>query len=280
MDDASEDATAEVMQEVARQDRRVRAHSFTENAGLASARNYAIQNGTGRYFTFLDDDDSWDPGFLAACIREADRPEASSCIVTGFCTIGVNGVRQCYGSARTGPLKSFIEAGYTPPVAAQFYLREAVRAVGGYSDSIRSGVDHDLWLKLGAANESLTMLRLPLAFPDTRLSESARMTTNFVLRREKIAESLRQWRPLLEAHYSPGFTKHFARSYSYAISRKEIASLVASGNRRRALRLALAIPFKFHLMRFLRERANRSKEALAPVLPSFPPFRASRFVLP
>lgn len=278
VDDASTDETANVIHRAARRDPRVTAHSFAQNKGLASARNHAICHGTGTYFTFLDDDDLWDTGFIAECVRVAESMPDVACFTTGFCVDSSVGGRQCYASDRQGPLRAFIEAGYTPPVASQFYRREAITAVDGYTERIRSGVDHDLWLKLGAHDASLSMIPKILAFPDTNLSDGTRMTTNFVRRRERIAASLEIWRPLLDQHYTPGFTGHFTRCYEYAISRKEIAAHVASGERLAAVRVAFGSPFKMQLLRFVLRKFGStalSNAATLPIGPSFPTYSRS-----
>ena len=56
VDDGSTDHTKEVLQEYARKAPNVRPFS-TPNQGVGEARNYGLQQATGRYFTFVDADD-------------------------------------------------------------------------------------------------------------------------------------------------------------------------------------------------------------------------------
>lgn len=59
VNDASKDATEEIVKIYQEKDRRIKLISLTENQGVANARNTAIQNAKGRYIAFLDADDYW-----------------------------------------------------------------------------------------------------------------------------------------------------------------------------------------------------------------------------
>ena len=62
-DDGSTDRTPGVVAEL--NDRRVR-YVRQDNAGLSAARNFGVASSSGRYVTFLDDDDEVLPGWLEA----------------------------------------------------------------------------------------------------------------------------------------------------------------------------------------------------------------------
>lgn len=285
VDDGSCDETQRVIQIAAGMDDRVRKIRHGSSKGLAAARNVAIRTGHGKYFTFIDDDDTWGPEFVATCVGVAEKSGAEWCFCTGFETKSVLGMSEQYVPLFHGPLLSYLLEGYTPPVASQFYSRSTLLDAGGYNEHIRSGVDHDLWLRLGARGAMLHGIPVVLAYPDTNLSPGARMTTNFAARRERIAVSLRTWRPLLEDNYPKGFYRHFVLSYRYAIARKQIASLVASLRLASALRLLVRTPFRARLLGFIARRTasavlhrrSHFSRSPKPVSPSFPPFRAPWF---
>ncbi len=65
-DDGSTDRTPAVVAEF--EDRRVR-YARQGNAGLSAARNFGVARSSGRYVTFLDDDDEALPGWLEAFAR-------------------------------------------------------------------------------------------------------------------------------------------------------------------------------------------------------------------
>lgn len=60
-DDASDDASMELLREFARQDERVRPEPAPGRGGAAKARNQAIARARGDYVAFLDSDDMWLP---------------------------------------------------------------------------------------------------------------------------------------------------------------------------------------------------------------------------
>ena len=60
-DDCSSDSTADLVQQLAREDPRVRLIRLERNSGPAGARNAALSATSGRYLAFLDSDDLWLP---------------------------------------------------------------------------------------------------------------------------------------------------------------------------------------------------------------------------
>lgn len=64
-DDCSQDATADILADYARRDRRIRVLRQQTNQGVAQARNLAIRAATGPLIAFLDTDDLWLPEKLA-----------------------------------------------------------------------------------------------------------------------------------------------------------------------------------------------------------------------
>ncbi|QES41907.1 glycosyl transferase [Streptomyces venezuelae] len=66
VDDCSPDHCGAIVDEYAAADSRVRAVHLAENAGLGGARNAGVTYATGDYLLFLDSDDSYTPGALAA----------------------------------------------------------------------------------------------------------------------------------------------------------------------------------------------------------------------
>ena len=64
VDDASVDRTAECIQDLCRQDNRIRFEVKAKHSGIADSRNRCIAMAQGRYYAFLDADDIWYPNKL------------------------------------------------------------------------------------------------------------------------------------------------------------------------------------------------------------------------
>ena len=77
VDDCSQDRSAEIIQDYAKEDERVRYLKLEENGGAAVARNKGIEEAEGRYIAFVDSDDLWYPKKLEIQLKQmADRNQA------------------------------------------------------------------------------------------------------------------------------------------------------------------------------------------------------------
>lgn len=67
VENASQDGTVEVVQAFleAHPDERIKFYNIPENIGAAAARNFGVEKSNGRFVTYLDSDDLWQPEKLA-----------------------------------------------------------------------------------------------------------------------------------------------------------------------------------------------------------------------
>jgi len=77
VENASTDGTVEVLLEYLKNhpDDRIQFFNIPENVGAAAARNFGVEKSKGRYLTYLDSDDLWQPDKLAhqvAFMKEHD----------------------------------------------------------------------------------------------------------------------------------------------------------------------------------------------------------------
>lgn len=69
VDDGSSDNTIEIVNEIAKQDKRIQFYPQKQNVGPAKARNVGIEKASGKFMTFLDADDIWFPKFIENSIQ-------------------------------------------------------------------------------------------------------------------------------------------------------------------------------------------------------------------
>ena len=79
VDDGSRDGSAEICQEFCRKDARVR-YLYKENGGVASARNFGIENASGEYLLFVDSDDFVAPQTVDLLLRHSTEVDADLAI--------------------------------------------------------------------------------------------------------------------------------------------------------------------------------------------------------
>jgi len=71
-DDASTDATTDIVRAYQAKDDRIQLLRLTENQGAGAARNLGLKAAQGKYIAFLDSDDEWLPEKLACQVARMD----------------------------------------------------------------------------------------------------------------------------------------------------------------------------------------------------------------
>ena len=160
VDDASQDGTADVAEELA--DPRVRVVREPENRGPGATRNRGISLAQAPLVCVLDSDDVWLPKYLETMARALDsNPGAAvACSDAWVFDEGTGRVRKRSAVAMQRPPEPL-------PDDPQLFLvellqrnfvyysvmarRESLLAVGGYDERLWVGEDWELWLRLAAA---------------------------------------------------------------------------------------------------------------------------------
>ena len=73
-DDKSSDNSVEIIKEI--NDPRIKLIIADKNGGAGHARNLSLEKATGRFITFLDADDFWEPNFLEEMVRFMKKEKA------------------------------------------------------------------------------------------------------------------------------------------------------------------------------------------------------------
>lgn len=152
VDDGSTDGTPDVAEQLARKIEGISIHVVRQsNMGAGAARNRALAEARSEYVAFLDADDEWLPEKLANCM---------SWLAGGdFVLIGHNGwivdgktetyldCTRRFHAAHPRLYDGLYRRGFlgTSSVVAR---RDAVMQAGGFDETLGTGQDFDLWLRL------------------------------------------------------------------------------------------------------------------------------------
>jgi glycosyltransferase involved in cell wall biosynthesis len=243
VDDNSNDGTDKMVRKYSDINSRIKYFKNQENRGLAYNRNLGINNATGKYFTFIDDDDYWHPSFVSDFVHLSQDYDENVIFFGGYRELFKDATVEYFYDVDMY-LSNAIRIGYTPPVASQFYFLKTVKDIKGYNQNIKSGVDHDLWLKL-SENKNIRVVssRHGYAFVNNDTNDQTRMTLNFDERKKKLLVSFRHWEKCLN-QIEDNFNKHFKISYDYYIMSKFSLILIRKKEFEQALKLFINNPFK------------------------------------
>lgn len=179
VDDGSTDDTWRCLEDLARQDARIRPLR-QRNAGAAAARNHGIRSAQGRYLAFLDSDDTWDPRFLAALCAALEQAPEAGLAYCGWQNIGLGGARD----------KPYVPPDYEQqdkvvavlrtcpwPIHAVLCRTALVVDAGGFDESLSSCMDYDLWLRLAPSHG---LVRVPQVLAYYHHHGTGQITSNRV----------------------------------------------------------------------------------------------------
>ena len=154
VDDASQDRTRSLVEELAQRDRRLRTFAQASNRGVALARNRGLAHARGRYIAYLDSDDLWMPNKLERQIAFMAEAGAGACF-TSYETIEENGdhrnfVRVPAAIDYKGFLKNTVTCSHTLLFDTQIVERGLLEM-----PDIRRGQDAATWLGIMKAGHTL-----------------------------------------------------------------------------------------------------------------------------
>lgn len=170
VDDGSTDATAWIVEQLG--DERVRLVRQA-NGGVAAARNRGIAEARGAFVAFLDSDDEWLPGKLAAQVAlfRAGSPHLGF-VYSGYESIAADGTRTRHEAAHRGWIYRDLLAGnvVTGCGSTTVFRREALALVGGFDTDLPANEDYDLVLRVARFFEADCVVQPSARYHDTAAS--------------------------------------------------------------------------------------------------------------
>jgi glycosyltransferase involved in cell wall biosynthesis len=167
-DNASTDDTAAIVGSFA--DPRVRYIPHDHNRGMVPNWNAGMAQTRGRYVALLEDDNWWDPEFLARTVAVlANRPEVGFVYTGAFLTDASGTARRLYqrwdrDETHTGleELRDLVR-GNKILLSTVLMRRACYDAVGPFDESIQYAADWEMWMRL-ALRYTSAYISTPLAY--------------------------------------------------------------------------------------------------------------------
>lgn len=172
-DDCSKDGSVEILKKI--DDPRIKIFSTQKNSGAGAARNISLQHSSGRYITFLDSDDFWEPEFLAEMLAFM-KTENAGLAYSNYarCNENLEPILEDFKADKTVTFKnllktcrlSLLSSVYDSSRAGKFYFPEGSKRE-----------DHIMWLNL--------LKEIPEGLPLPKTLAKYRMHDNSISRRKK-----------------------------------------------------------------------------------------------
>jgi GT2 family glycosyltransferase len=182
VDDGSSDETVRIVRAHAERDPRITLIQ-QPNAGPSAARNRAMREATGRWFAFLDSDDVWQPGFLAAQLRVFDaHPDTDLVTATAWNRGGPFDGRPTRALVPGRPLLTLEEMilDETSVFIMTVFRRQVFEAIGGFDESQWTSEDYDFWLRAAEAGFTFRTNPEPLGWYRIRGESLSRQRTRML----------------------------------------------------------------------------------------------------
>ncbi len=201
VDDGSTDHTAQAIAGL--RDPRLQVVRLLSNSGFSRVYNTGIRMACGKLIAFLDSDDEWLPGKLerqVARLRECGDPRAT--VVYCRCTVRDALTGRMWRRPHLvyeGDVFQRLLEGWHPTTPSQFLVeRRSLLEVGGFSESLPSVHDYDLWLRLAEAHNHFAAVGELLVIKGENTGPQLSTDPAARLRGARLLD--RKWGPVVKRH--------------------------------------------------------------------------------
>ena len=197
--------------------KKMRYHNNKVNIGLSASRNWAIDNSKGLYIGFLDDDDEWKPNMVKETVGEITVLDPREVDKIGAISSGTelrkNNEIVAFGYQKNyGNLKESIKVkGAFTLSSASVYSMNALIQVGKFDESLKSSIDHDIWMSLASGGFYVVPINKPLV--TTHINQRDRLTTNPQHRLQSLEVYLAKWLPTYQIWFGHNTGIIYANRY-------------------------------------------------------------------
>lgn len=163
VEDGSRDATEELVVKFSKSCRQsFHYERLPENRGVAAARNRLLDLATGEALAFLDADDTWEPGHLAAAVSQIEN--GADIVVSGVRTFDLSNNQlldhlPAPANLVREPVLSLFRRSLVVTSSAVVFTRELADRVGRFDEGLRIGEDRDYWLRCAVAHARFRITR-------------------------------------------------------------------------------------------------------------------------
>jgi len=191
VDDASQDDTQEVVNSFNK--KRIRYLRHDRNKGEAAARNTGIQNISGDYIAFLDDDDEWLPDKLMLQMQVLQNTtRKTGLIYCGFLVVDKDShkvLRQRMPSNNGNVHDALMKCNFIAAPSTVIIRKECIKKIGLFDEKIAYGLDYDMWIRI-SKQYHFDYVGQPLVKYHIH---PQRLTTNYVLRADGLDDMLKKY---------------------------------------------------------------------------------------